>query len=186
MTDDDDSNRTPDMLSPVGRRRREAILYVALQAAGKRRFHRRAVHAAAGCGVTALLAMVTLMLLPHRGTGPASPHVVEAPPPAPARITPAVTASPSLPLPDRVHVVRPHRVEVTIAPIRTDPTLVDQWAVPRITASGGVQRVDDVALMKALGSAGLSGGVVVRQGRPELWWQPTVLRDSRAAKGGGI
>ena len=184
MTNSDDDTFT-EMLSPAGRRRRHAILHTALKAARQRRVRRHAARAAAGGGMATAIAIVTLLSLPRGETGPGKANIVEAPSPKPTYVARPIATSPSPLLADRVYVVRPRHVEVTIVSIATDRTLANQWAAPRSLAGAEVQRIDDAVLMKALGSAGLSGGVVVREGRPELWWQPTVLRSGGTHNGKG-
>lgn len=69
------------------------------------------------------------------------------------------------------YVVRPARVEVTITNLRTDPTLVDRLAVPRTV--GGWETISTDELLRELHKSGLSGGVVVRQGKPTVWFSPS-------------
>jgi hypothetical protein len=120
-----------------------------------------------------------------RPAGPASPLgpatlVAPGGPADPSRVPAAV------PRPGRVVVVgraasRPGSVPVVITRIATDPTLVDRLAVRGPPA--GVERLDADGLQRALGSAGLAGGVIVRRGRPEVWWQPMAAQAKAAGDG---
>jgi len=144
-----------DPLSPAGLERREEILLLARGAARRRRVRRNASRAAA-MGLSVLLIGGGLVVHMVRVSHPVrSPHpVAQAPipvPPAPSKVS-----TPPKPAPDHI----------TIAAIRTDPTITARLSVghprPRWKTIG------DEELLQSLAEAGKPSGLIETDGRKIL------------------
>jgi hypothetical protein len=200
-------------LSPAGRRRRQAILRSAVAAARRRRHRRAAARAAAAAVVLIAAAGVAQLALrqgpaaPDAGrlavrsgdgggtedTGGAPATSLSATQPATrsgsiptSRSVPTVQATrPAGGVPPTPRVVAgPTRTPatVTITTIKTNPNLLAELAVPRW--ADGWRRIGTDELLRELGRSGLAGGVVVRDGKPQLWFRVPGGYAGRGAHGG--
>lgn len=151
MTDEPDP-----ILSPAGRRRRDAILDAALAAGRRRRTRRRATRGTAVLLALAAVVMTGRLIDPRPAPPPALVKVMPAPhPPLPPR--PGPPSVPAAPPP------------VVIERIETDPTIARRLAVQSVPPRWEV--LDDAGLVRELAAAGEPAGIVRVNGRVLLLTQ---------------
>ena len=150
-------------LSLAGRRRRQEILAIASDAARSRARRQKATRSIGVIAVAGAIAAVVWPLAAPRS--PISPPTAVTPPVSQPSTAVAPVLADALPT---IHIVRQSRPNIVVQTIATDTTLVDRFAVR--PSAGGWEAIGTDELLQQLSANGLAGGVVVRDGKPTIWF----------------
>ncbi len=137
----------PEMpISPAGMQRREAILRLAKQQAGKKRFRRRGRHAAIAIIPLLFVAGILMQYVRSNSSNKSQPV---------AKTSPIVVPAPRLPVPPVPAVI--------ISWITTDPTITDRLAIRPQRRTW--KEMNDDQLLQSLAAAGQPSGLIRLDGR---------------------